>query len=336
MALKSLSARSRLAIALLLVASAGANAADAAADAAASAAAAQRVRDTQATRPWAWRAPAQDAKPVFHGVVSYDNAGGGAGMMMYPAPNAAGLLIAILTHAALNEGTRSAEARRLEEQADKVLEPFRVPVDRLQLRDVQEAALARLEMASVPRLVGPADEAGDAWVIETQPVFLMSQDQRALLVETLVRVFDGAAKSPLLERAVRVVSPPVKAQDAQAYWLNVDGSRLATMSAALLAEAVRVALLDVQAPVDLAQRTVRYVEGSADRFERAMPLGERCERVALRTLRGAVMSVPVRPKGAEPDAASARAACGQPWPEAGVEAATTETQTDKPTVPPAS
>jgi hypothetical protein len=335
MALKCLSARSCLAIACLLTASAGVHAIDAAPDAAASAAAVQRVRDTQATRAWAWRAPAQDAKPVFHGVVSYDNAGGGAGTMMYPAPNAAGLLIAILTHAALNEGTRSAEAKRLEEQADKVLEPLKAPVDRLLLRQVQGAALARLEMASAPRLIEPADEAAEAWVIETQPVFLMSQDQRALLVETLVRVFDGAAKTALLERAVRVVSPPVKAQDAQAYWLDADGSRLAATSAALLAEAVRVALLDVQASGELSQRTVRYVEGSADRFERAMPLSERCERVALRTLRGAVMSVPVRPKGAAPDAAGTGASCGMPWPEAGAEA-TTEAQTDKPAAQPAS
>lgn len=325
----------RLAIACL-AAAVGAQAAEAAPDAAAPEVAAQRLRETQAMRAWAWRAPAEDTKPVFHGVVSYDEAGGGPGAMMYPAPNAAGLLVAILTHAALNEGARSAEAKRLEEQADKVLEPLKPPIERLLLRDIQRAALPRLEMPSAPRLAEPAEEAGDAWLIETQPVFLMSQDQRALLVETFVRIFDGAGKTALLQRAVRVVSPPVKAQDAQAYWLDGEGRQLAATGAALLAEAVRVALLDVQTSGELSQRTVRYVEGSADRFERAMPLAERCGRLALRTLRGAVMSVPVRPKGTLSDISAPQPGCGQPWPDVGADPAPTEAETERPAAQPAS
>jgi len=336
MALRCLASRSRMAIAGMFMAAACAHAADAAPEAAASAAAAQRLRETQATRAWAWRAPAEDAQPVFHGVVSYDNAGGGPGAMMYPAPNAAGLLVAILTHAALNGGARSAEAKRLEEQADQVLEPLKPAIGRLLLRELQRDAQARLEMPGAPRLAEPAEEAGDAWVIETQPVFLMSQDQRALLVETPVRIFDGAGKPAVLERAVRVVSPPVKAQDAQAYWLDTDGRRLAATGAALLAEAVRVALLDVQASGELSQRTVRYVEGSADRFERATPLAERCERLAMRTLRGVVMSVPVRPKVPPADAGGDPAGCGLPWPDAGGETVPAAAQTDKPAAEPAS
>jgi hypothetical protein len=309
----------------LMACIAGAHAADAQAQA--SAAAAQRLRDTLASRAWAWRAPAPDARAVFHGVVSYDAAGGGTGAMMYPAPNAAGLLVAILTHAALNGGARSAEAKRLEEEADKVLEPFKGPIERLSPRDLQRAALERLELGATPALVEPAQEAGDAWVIETEPVFLLSQDRRALVVETVVRLYDGAAPAAALERAVRVVSPPVKAADAQAYWLQADGDRLARTSAALLAEAVRVALLDAQAPAEMAQRTVRYVEGSGDKFERAAPLAERCERVALRTLRGAVMSVPVRAKGPSADPASP---CGPAWPDDGAAAASAEAPPDPP------
>jgi hypothetical protein len=309
----------------LMACIAGVHAADAQAQA--SAAATQRLRDTFATRAWAWRSPALDARAVFHGVVSYDNAGGGAGGMMYPAPNAAGLLVAILTHAALNGGARSAEAKRLEEEADKVLEPFKGAIERLAPRDLQQAALARLELGATPSLVEPAQDAGDTWVIETQPVFLLSQDRRALVVETVVRLYDGAAAAPALERAVRVVSPPVKAADAEGYWLAAEGEPLARTSAALLAEAVRVALIDAQAPAEMPQRTVRYVEGSGDKFERAAPLAERCERVALRTLRGAVMSVPVRAKGPSAEPPSP---CGPAWPDDGAAAASAAAPSDKP------
>ncbi|WP_374567584.1 hypothetical protein [Ideonella sp.] len=280
-------------------------------------AASQRLQATAATRAWAWRGAAAEESAVFHGVVSYDTAGGGAGAMLYPAPGPAGFLVAILTHAAINSGARSAEAKRIEEAADKVLVPLKDQVDRLRLRDLQQDALARWEIGTEVKLLGRDENADNAWIVETQPVFLMTQDRRALVVEAVVRLFDGAAKVPAIERAVRVVSPPVKG-DVDGYWLDPVNGRLAQTSAALLAEAIRVAVLDAQVSGDSSQRTIRYVEGGADKFERATLLSERCERVALRTLRGGVMSVPARPKltpAVSVDGAAGPAACGAAWPD---------------------
>lgn len=280
-------------------------------------AALQRLQATAATRAWAWRGAAAEEPAVFHGVVSYDTAGGGAGAMLYPAPGPAGFLVAILTHAAINSGARSAEAKRIEEAADKVLVPLKDQVDRLRLRDLQQDALSRWETGADVKLLGRDESADNAWIVETQPVFLMTQDRRALVVEAVVRLFDGAAKTPAIERAVRVVSPPVKG-DADGYWLDTANGRLAQTSAALMAEAIRVAVLDAQTSGDASQRTIRYVEGGADKFERATLLSERCERVALRTLRGGVMSVPARPKlppAVPVDGAAGPAACGAAWPD---------------------
>lgn len=283
---------------------------------------ARRLADSMPLRELVWRAGAADERPVFHGVVSYDTAGGGAGGMLYPAPGAAGLLVAILTHAAINEGARSAEAKRIEEAADQVLTPFRPAIGRLGWHEIQLAALARLDLGVKRRLLPPGESAGDAWLVDTRPVFRMTQDRRALVMEAVVRVFDGDAAVPFAERAVRVVSPPVKAEDAESYWTAGDGARLAQTSAALAAEAVRAALLDAQATGEMQQRTVRFVEGQSDRFERASPLAERCDRVVLRTLRGGVMSVPQRAK-AGADLAAADGGC-LPWPDPGPVAAVAE------------
>jgi hypothetical protein len=292
-----------------------ANAADT--TAAAEQAALQRLRETAASRAWVWREVAADEPAVFHGVVSYDAAGGGAGTMMY-GPGAAGFVVALLTHAAINSSVRSAEAKRIEEEADKVLLPLKDQLDPLRLRDFQQTALPRWEQGGELRLL-PRDGAADnAWVVETQPVFLMTQDRRALVVEAMVRFYDGAsAKTPAIERAVRVVSPAVKG-DVDAYWRDSTQKHLSQTGAALLAEALRVAVLDTQTSGELTQRTVRYVEGGADKIERAAPLGERCQRIALRTLRGGVTSVPARSRpataGAPAEPASA-ADCGPPWPD---------------------
>lgn len=279
----------------------------------------QKLRETAATRAWAWRLVAAEEPVTFHGVVSYDAAGGGAGAMLYPAPGPVGFLAALVTHAAINSGARSAEVKRIEEAADKVLLPLKERLDPLRLRDLQQAAQPRWESGGELRLIGADQSIDSAWVIETQPVFLMTQDRRAMAIEVIVRVFDGtSANKAVIERAVRVVSPPVKG-DADAYWGHADQNRMAQTGAALLAEALRVAVLDLRSDADLSQSTVRYVEGGTDKFERAMSLGERCDRVALRTLRGGVMSVPTRsrrPTASEAATGIAVAAdCGAAWPD---------------------
>src|SRR6185503_1649662 len=130
-----------------------------------------------------------------------------------------------------------------EQQADEVLLPLRDRLDLLQLRDIQQQALPRLGPGPAVRLLAPEERGGDAWVIEAQPVFLLTQDRRAVVLESLVRVFDGEAKDPLLERAVRVVSPPVQGNDVDAYW-RADAAPMTPMSAALMAEGLRTALVD--------------------------------------------------------------------------------------------
>jgi hypothetical protein len=52
---------------------------------------------------WALILP-EDEVVEFHGAVNFDRAGGKGGNMMYPAPNAAGLVAGIITHGLLNEG----------------------------------------------------------------------------------------------------------------------------------------------------------------------------------------------------------------------------------------
>lgn len=278
--------------------------------------AARRIADSLASRAVAWRAAPVADRPVFRGVVSYDSAGGGTGQMLYPAPGVAGLLVAVLTHAAINESVRSAETKRIEDAADEVLQPFTPVIEKLTWQELQQSALARLDVGAARRLVPAGESAADAWVIDAQPVFRMTQDRRALVAEAVVRVFDADAQAPVAERAVRVVSPSVTAQEAEAYWRADAGMRLHETSAALAAEAIRAALLDIQAAPDQPQRTVRFREGTVDRFERAMPVDERCGRVVLRTLRGGVMSVPSS-SSTRADEGAQPVACSAAWPAPG-------------------
>ena len=93
---------------------------------------------------------------------------------------------------------------------------------------------------------------------------------------------------------MRVVSAPLTA-DAETHWTNEEGKNLKETSAALWAHSVDIAIAALVTPVpERPARTVRYPEGGGERIERAEVLHETCARMLIRSLRGEVMSVPVR------------------------------------------
>jgi hypothetical protein len=117
---------------------------------------------------------------------------------------------------------------------------------------------------------------------------------------------------PLYETVVRVVSRPTGEDEAAQHWALDGAAALKTESAALLAESVRIALDDAargSAPQDAAgQRTYRYPEGGTVKFERAQLVSQDCERRVLKTLRGTLLSVPLRAEEASACAETAAAA----------------------------
>ena len=107
----------------------------------------------------------------------------------------------------------------------------------------------------------------------------------------------GESAKPAYKKTVRIVSNPADGTDLVDHWSAGDGLRLADVSAAMLAESFDAALLDMGAgksESDIPFKTVRYLEGSAEKMERAQLIQERCNRMLLRTLRGELMSVPPR------------------------------------------
>ncbi len=245
---------------------------------------------------WALRVPKHTAV-TYKGAVNFDAAGGGTGTVLYPAPNLIGLIAAVATHAALSGAAQSAEKDRLTKQADQVLEPYRSTIDGMTQADVVRNALSYSSLGSERRLI-QQDEAASDWVVAATPVFIMTQDQRSLVVENYVRVLPpaGSAGKPY-ENVVRVISRPIDATEPTRHWLEQDGAVLKQKTAILLSHSVELALAEAvngRGPENAPHRTVRYSEGNEQRMERGQPLFDMCGRTVLRTLRGWLMSVPRR------------------------------------------
>jgi hypothetical protein len=310
---------------LLLVVATGTSAADAAG------AAAPAGGDAAAAAPALAAAAAPPAPlpaivlagglpPAWRGIPA-DEAGGTQGAsMMYPAPNAAGLLAAILTHAVIVSGTREGARKARQDEADKVLLPHLGSIGRLTAERVAHAAAALLAAR-------PAAQAATGRVLEVRPSFALAPDQRVLVLDSAVKITAaGSTAAPQFEGIVRVVSTPRLEAEPQAAWTAEDGRLLEQESVAMLAHSLELALSVANRPADPASaRTQRYAHGAAEKMERGELLASGCGRVVLRNLRDWLMSVPVgattpvtttpvaAAPGATPPETAAPAACAETY-----------------------
>jgi hypothetical protein len=257
------------------------------------AAAALAASAAQAQTAWSLKLPAEEAV-MYRGVINLDTAGSGAGRMMYPAPSAAGFLVAVVTHGLLLEATKNSEKTARQTQADRVLVSYRPVLDDFKASDLLRSAVRK--MASPGRLVpATAATAGDGLLVESTPVFAMTQDQQALVLDNTVTITRTGEAKPIYQATVRVVSQPRIDEELHAFWTDEDGRRLRAESTSLLAHSLEMALRDgTAAPADgtPAFRTLRYPEGGTEKLERAQVVSQHCGRTVIRTLRGWVMSVP--------------------------------------------
>ncbi|WP_431478253.1 hypothetical protein [Massilia eburnea] len=267
--------------------------------------AAQAADPAAETADWSLRLPVQE-KVVFRGQVNYDKAGTGQGGMVYPAPGLVGLLAAIATHAVIVNGVRQGQRSEIEIAADKVLTPYKETLDAFNYGEL--AGLALPPELGVPTLAADA-KPKSGLIISSAPVFYMTQDQSALILDNTVSVFKAGNDKPVYTNTVRVVSRAGEAEDLVAHWKQEDGKRLREESASLFRQSVDIvrsyALAPASAATASAHRTFRYLEGKVDAIERAEPLSEQCGRALVKNLRGWLMSIPLkRARPAAPECAA--------------------------------
>ena len=245
---------------------------------------------------------ALDQKVEIHGAINRDKAGSGPGVMMYPAPGLAGMLAAIATHAIIANGVQSAEKIRMREDADQILLPYQAVLAGYKYVDLMMDAVPLITTAGTLRVItAVTGGAPEEFLVDTLPMFYMTQDRRALVMENTLKVTVAGRAAPY-QTMIRVISPARDAQVTGAFWFDDNASKLRQTSAAMFARSIDIAINDMRgnaANVGVF-KTVRYAEGGAERMERAEILSSSCDQLILRTLRGHLMAVP-RAVSEEPD-----------------------------------
>lgn len=247
---------------------------------------------------WALRLPAS-GQIDFHGMPDMDRAGV-AGAMAYPVVGGAlGFVAAVITHGLIAEGAKSAEKARLQESADQVLAPYRDVLDSFQHKELMQRSLDVSQVGGNKGLMeGSATVHAEAdWVVDSTPQFVLTQDQGAIILDNVLTIRKASdLNGTIYQNTVRVVSDSQDAQDPKAFWGGDQGAKLKEHSVRLFAQSIDLALLDAQRQrVDAKPRkTVRYMEGKTERMERGEVVDDCCGRTVIRTLRGWLMSVPVK------------------------------------------
>jgi len=260
---------------------------------------AERV-DGQATsgRSWTLKLPTDD-KVVFSGALDFEGASVNSGFMMYPAPNAAAFLASVITHALIVGSQKDSQREKAQESADKVLDPYQPILSTISYQELARPWVDGMLPGSSRKLIGAVESPGrDEWLIETTPVFLMAQDQRTLSLDAVVSIrAPGVTESAGYQSHIRVISPAVESADLAEMWTAGQGKKLKEISAWLFSEFMNIAMsaaIDGTGQTSQSFRTIRYLEGTTEKMERAQLISEHCGRLIIKTLRGLLLSVPVK------------------------------------------
>jgi hypothetical protein len=240
--------------------------------------------------------PPSEPLVVFRGLEAADSNAFGGSAMLYPAPSAAAALAAVATHAAIVGGVRAKRAQEHAEAANKVLEPYQAVLGSFRTQELADRTLDARTSDGAHKLACNAGRGASTWIIESAPVFFMTQDQTALVLDNMVAMYPPGTPSRIAYRhEVRVVSARLDAAAAAANWLADDGAKLKSESVALFGQSLDVAFrVAAGNPVrpDTPFKSFHYYEGASDMVERAQLASETCERLLLRTLRATFLSVP--------------------------------------------
>lgn len=249
-----------------------------------------------ADTPRHWRVDLQG--PIaFRGLPALDGGQvGAAPPVLYPAPNLAGFLAAVLAHGLVSSGAEEARRRAAQEAADASWQPLATLRDGLRSADWWKAALARPQAPAGSLLADAAGPEPAGWVATAVPSLSITRDAELLVLDLGLKL-PAADGQPAREQLVRVLSAPTGHAAPADHWLADEGRAFRSTVDDLLAHALELAVRHGAPAADAPERTWRYAMGRGQGSERAQLVAGSCARLVLRTLRGWLLSVPALPEG---------------------------------------
>ncbi|MCP4268329.1 MAG: hypothetical protein GY777_22600 [Candidatus Brocadiaceae bacterium] len=231
------------------------------------------------------------------GDYNYDELSGQTGGMVYPAYNGATFITALVTHAVVNESLKSRRKQAVQNEANKVVEGFKERVasydKRAILISLADELSENTKLNIVPYSAGTSDI--NNIVVETNPIFYMTQDQNSLFVENVIRIYSSISPEKVLfENLIEKSIHPDSGGDIEVAWLK---DRLLEKSMRQLYLSTtnlmfRQALGEID-PKKGKVETFTYFFNGEKQYERGRLVVTDCQEVVISTLRGWLKVIPV-------------------------------------------
>ena len=236
---------------------------------------------------------------TFVGVI--DTERGSAGRpILYPAFGLVGFVAAVITHGVLISATENAQIKSQRDKANLILLPFKDILSEYKHQELMKSSLIKMRDQSGTKFLKSVEDATTSdLAIESVPIFSMTQDKSALVLDNVVSI-KGLNATTTYQNTVRVVSAVKSAEDFDKFWSRDDGRELKEESSRLYAASIEIALDDFSVPIKegTIQKTIRYMEGNYEKFERGELIKTECNQVLIKNLRGNLYSVPLKNKEA--------------------------------------
>jgi len=246
---------------------------------------------------WSLRLPKED-KVVYKGLINSDRAGLATGPQLLYGPGLVGFFATLAVHGAVVDTQRIRQMEKMQEEADKVLLPHQDALSGYTYAALMQKALDRSLTPGAKKLAYFPEKPQAGWFIESLPVFGMTHDRKAIVLENAISIYSPGASDASYQGIIKVLSQPKDEADLIAFWNADQGEKLKEESANLLAHSLDMAIAEATGSASAGsgvQKTLRYLEGSAEKMERANLVSEYCNRAVIKTLRGWLMSVPTKP-----------------------------------------
>jgi hypothetical protein len=240
---------------------------------------------------------------VYKGSMNFDTLGTNQQGMLYPAAGLAGFFAAVITHGIISESTKSHQKTKAEEAADKVLLPYQSILNDFHQKQLMQSGLEQVNANDKKRMLEFGGKSGADWFIECAPVFSMTQDQKAIILENRIAIFTKKSSTvPAYQNTLKVISQAKSEDDLVNFWKANEGEKLKEESVKLFGHSLNMILGEIAIDSESGNnpfKTFRYVEGSHEKMERGQFVSENCNRIVIKTLRGELMSIPKKQDGVD-------------------------------------
>lgn len=215
----------------------------------------------------------------------YYNGGGSAG--------AAGVLAQIFIHSAIANSQQKTRYENLQKEANSTLTAYRDQLSKFSNSDLWDAVKSK----DIGFKTFQEEDKSGVTVFEATPEFILSPDQKAIMLINQVEVFkSNDLKEAIYKNHFVVISEPIVSDDITSYWNNESPKGLAGVGADIFADSIELAKKDFNKELQVSdkQKTFRYTLGKKKMYEHGQLITDLCSNILMKNLRGYIYKIPVQ------------------------------------------